>query len=417
MKMKNLSFILLISIIYLMGCSEDCNCPNDNEKQTIKIGVLMPSTGNGASTGQSALTALEIAKQDINAYLTNISSKYEIDFITKDSETEPDVALAKVKEFHNEGIKIIIGPYSSSSIVACKSYVDENDMLMVSPSSVSHSLAIPNDNIYRMAPSDSSQAIAMAQIFKYGFDRRVIFPLVRDDEWGNDLYELAKDAYEAIGGEMAEPVKYSTDAKDFSNVLNTLDDKIIQFYEVPGDKEAGVYLISFGEGVNILQNADNYSLLSGTNITWYGSSAFSNNSELVSNPEAASYVLSRFFPCPIFGLMKDAEYKWAGLQAELTQKLGRTPEVYALLAYDALWLSTLAYLHTGHDSDFSYLKNAFVAEADNYFGVSGPTSFDQNGDRKFVLYDIWRVQKPVGNYEWIKVGQYDGTTNALTWFN
>jgi branched-chain amino acid transport system substrate-binding protein len=408
--------MVIIATLYLVACKEDCNCPNDDDKQTIKIGVLMPTSGSGASTGESSLAALDIAKEEIDEYLQSIGSKYDIEYVFKDSETNPEVALAKVKQFHNEGISIIIGPYSSSSVAACKAYVDENDMLLVSPSSVAFSLAIPNDNIFRLPPNDFSQALAMAQIFKYGFNRRVIFPIMRDDVWGNDLYELTKDAYEAIGGEMAEPIKYSPDARDFTNALNDLDDKIIDFYETAGDKEAGVYLISFGEGVDIMQYANNYTMLSRTNILWYGSSAFANNKDMVTNPHSASFALTRFFPCPIFGLMKDAEYKWGALENALTHKLGRTPEVYALLAYDALWLSALAYIQVSNEAEFSNLKKAFVQAAENYFGVSGPTSFDASGDRKLILYDIWRIQKPGDNYEWAKVGQYDGVTNRLEWF-
>ncbi len=126
--MRILVVLLLISLCF-SACNEDCNCPNDDEKKDILIGVLMPATGSAASTGESSVEALEIAESSINTYLESIGSKYSIHYVFKDSETDPEVALAKVKEFDNEGIKIIIGPYSSSSVAACKSYVDENEIL------------------------------------------------------------------------------------------------------------------------------------------------------------------------------------------------------------------------------------------------------------------------------------------------
>ena len=414
--MKNISLVLLVISLYIIGCSEDCTCPEDGDKQKIYIGVLMPETGSGESTGESSIAALNIAERKIDDYYESIGSKYDIDFVFKDSGTDPDMALEHLAFFKEEGVQIVIGPYSSSSVANCKQYADDNDILLVSPASVAYSLAIPGDNVLRLPANDSSQALAMAKIFKYGFDRRVIFPVMRDDVWGNDLYELTKKAYEDLGGEMSEPVKYDPSTQDFSDVVNELDDKIIEFYETAGDKEAGVYMLTFGEGVEILSIADNYTKLSSTSILWYGSSAFTNNKNLTSNQYAASFALSHSFISPIFGLMKDAEYKWAPLQNELRQELGRQPEVYALLAYDALWIGALVYQQVGDDASFDVVKKAFIEEADKYFGASGPTGLDENGDRKLILYDIWKLHRPGNDYDWEKVGQYDGLTNTIDWF-
>ncbi len=413
--MKVLAILLMISFC-LIGCNEDCNCPNGNEKQIINIGALIPQTGSGSSIGGSSLAALEIAENEIDAYLESISSNYEVNFILKDSETNPAVALERVKEFHQDGISIIIGPYSSSAVAACKDYADKNDILLLSPASVSHSLAIPDDNIFRMPASDSSQAVAMAQIFKYEMDNRIIFTIMRNDVWGNDLYNLTKEAYGEIGGEMAEPVMYDPDTQDFSEILSIINNKIKEFYKTAGSKEAGVYMLSYGEGVEILENAINYSDLSRSNIIWYGSSAFANNKNLVSNPIAASFALAHTLRCPVFGLMNDAEYKWGGLQNILTEKLGSMPEVFSLLTYDAMWISALTYLHAGHDADFAILSKALVGEADLFFGATGATTFDNNGDRKLILYDIWQIDKPMDTYLWKKAGQYEGVTNHLVWF-
>lgn len=414
--MKNFFIVLFVISIYIIGCSEDCICPDKSDKEYINIGVLMPESGTGSSIGESSQAALVIAEREIDSYFESIGSNYDIEFIFKDSETDPEVALEKLKEFDTEGIRIVIGPYSSSSVANCKDYADENDILIVSPSSVAYSLAIPDDNIFRLAANDSSQAIAMAKIFKYGFDRRVIFPIMRNDVWGNDLYQLTKEAYEELGGEMAEPIKYDPDTQDFSEILNDLNDNVIEFYQTAGDKEAGVYMLTFGEGVDILRIADNYSKLSSTSITWYGSSAFANNRDLVDDQYAASFALTHSFTCPIFGLMNEAKYKWEPLHSELQEVLGRIPDIYTLLAYDALWLSALSVLQAGSDADFDLLKESFYLEADKYFGASGPTRLNENGDRSLVLYDIWKVNRPGNNYDWKRVGQFNGITNSIDWF-
>jgi branched-chain amino acid transport system substrate-binding protein len=413
--MKKLALFTILTLLFV-ACNEDCNCPNDNQKHTIDIGVIIPLAGGGSSVGEGALAALEIAENEINTYMQSIISYYDFNFIVKDSETDPQVALSALKEFHQSGIRVVIGPFSSSAVAACKNFADENDMLIISPASVSHSLSIPDDNIFRMPASDSTQAIAMSQIFQYDNQNRVIFPIMRDDVWGNDLFDLTKSSFNQIGGEIAEPVIYDPDTQDFSDCLSILNDKIGQFFETSGNKKAGVYLLSYGEGVKILEKAGEYSNLNSSDIIWYGSSAFANNKDLISNSAASLFALEHTFRCPVFGLMNDAEHKWSKLEQMLSNKIGRVPEVFSILTYDAMWVVTLSYLQAGHDPDFSEYKKAMIKVADLYFGATGPASFDHNGDRQLILYDIWQILRPEDTYSWIKVGQYEGVTNRIEWF-
>jgi branched-chain amino acid transport system substrate-binding protein len=413
--MKKLVLVTIMALI-MVACNEDCNCPNDNQKHTIDIGVIVPLSGGGSSVGEGALAALEIAGNEINAYMQSIVAYYDFNFIVKDSETDPQVALSVLKEFHQSGIRVVIGPFSSTAVAACKDFADQNDMLILSPASVSHSLSIPDDNIFRMPASDSTQAIAMSQIFQYDNQNRVIFTIMRDDVWGNDLYDLTRTSYEQIGGEMAEPIIYAPDTHDFSDALSILNDRIGEFFENSGNKKAGVYLLSYGEGMKILEKAGEYSNLSSSDIIWYGSSAFANNKDIISNPAASLFALEHSFRCPVFGLINDAEYKWSKLEKSLSNKLGRIPEVFSFLIYDALWVASLSYLQAGHDPDFSEYKKAMIKVADLYFGVTGPTSFDQNGDRMMIIYDIWQILRPEEAYSWVKVGQYEGASNTIRWF-
>jgi branched-chain amino acid transport system substrate-binding protein len=197
---KILLFLIALSI-YIIGCKEDCNCPNTN-KETILIGVLIPQTGSGSSIGEGATAAIEIAKNDIDSYLQSIDSKYSINFRIMDTGTDPSIALSQLEKLKTDGISLVIGPFSSSAVAACKDFADQNNMILLSPASVSHSLAIPDDNIFRLASSDSSQAVAIAKVFEQMNESIMIFPLVRDDIWGNDLFSLFKKEYESIGGRL-----------------------------------------------------------------------------------------------------------------------------------------------------------------------------------------------------------------------
>ena len=82
-----------------------------NEK--IKIGLLVPLTGENSEIGQSIIKSARLAINTIN----NAS----IEIIPKDTQSNPKVTLAAAKELANSGIKIVIGPVFNESLI----YLDE----------------------------------------------------------------------------------------------------------------------------------------------------------------------------------------------------------------------------------------------------------------------------------------------------
>ena len=82
-----------------------------NEK--IKIGLLVPMTGNDKEIGQQIIQSARIALKDIN------SDKFEI--YPKDTKSNPNTAVKSALELKNMGVKIIIGPVFYKSLV----YLDD----------------------------------------------------------------------------------------------------------------------------------------------------------------------------------------------------------------------------------------------------------------------------------------------------
>ena len=92
------------------------------------------------------------------------------------TEIKPDVALAKVKKLVGNGIRIIIGPQTSSELKKIKEYVDNNDVLLISQSSTAPSLS-QKDNIFRLLQSDNNQGKQIAEkMWSDGI--RVVVPIL-----------------------------------------------------------------------------------------------------------------------------------------------------------------------------------------------------------------------------------------------
>ena len=86
---------------------------------------------------------------------------------------------------------------------------------------------------------------------------------------------------------------------------------------------------------------------------------------------------------------------------KIEKRLGRIPESYALTAYDALWIATFVNLDAVPDNDKS-IEMAMDTLTDTYYGISGWTILNDQGDRKYWDYDIWKVTGEDGTYRWEK---------------
>jgi branched-chain amino acid transport system substrate-binding protein len=129
---------------------------------------------------------------------------------------------------------------------------------------------------------------------------------------------------------------------------------------------------------------------------------------------AAHFAETHNFPCPIFGLDESAKSKWGPLVERIKTAIGRQPEVYALTAYDALWVLALSAVSAGKDTGITNMKNIFVLQASNFFGVTGNTRLNENGDRAEGNYDFWAI-RPIGPaLDWRKTAQYNSATGVLT---
>jgi len=79
-----------------------------------------------------------------------------------------------------------------------------------------------------------------------------------------------------------------------------------------------------------------------------------------------------------------------------------------------VWVGLKTYLATGSHPDIATFKLAFTDEASNYFGVSGNTTLDVNGDRAFGNYDFWAVKQLLPSDAWQIVARYNSATGILT---
>jgi branched-chain amino acid transport system substrate-binding protein len=335
--------------------------------------------------------ALAIATGEINEYLADSGSGQRIRLLVEGAGYDPDVAVQKLNLLASQGVKVLVGPESSSELGALKGPAEQQGLVLVSHCATAPSLAIPGDNIFRLVPDDTRQADALARIMADD-GVRVIVPLWRGGLYGDDLTAATKASFSKLGGMVLDGVRFDPEAESFAAATS-----------VHGADAVAVHYLGFGpESPSILNEAQNRPVL-GT-VRWYGSDGTVQSREIAGDERAARFVIETGLPSPLFAV-PDTE-KAERVRAKIRERIGGPSHACALAAYDALWLTALTSLATGGLEDVAAFKRAFPRMADSYFGATGWATLNAAGDRDVAEYDFWAVKEEGGAFRWDRVARY-----------
>ena len=404
-----ISYLVIMGLL-LPGCSGS----SSTQKTEVQIGGLFSLTGNWQTLGKSGSAAIEIAVEDINAYTSSKGLPFHFSAKIEDTGLDPSVAREEAEALADSGVRFVIGPQSSAEVQAVKTVADDKGIIVVSPSSTAGSLAIANDNVFRFCPSDDLEGEAISALMAHDGITAVI-PVWRDDAGNEGLQTATRAYFTSSGGVMSEGVKYGADVQDFSPVVASLSSQVKAASEKYNPSSTAVYLAGFDEVSSLLSLASKDPVLA--SVAWYGSNGVALSESLLADSEVAAFASSRGYPCPILGLQEKDRDIWQPLADRIKERSGVYPDAYALAAYDAAWVIARTYISgAGSTNDLALLKQKFVEAAAAYSGATGSTALNAAGDRLLGTYDFWEITSGPAGFLWRRVGGYDSSTGALSFY-
>jgi branched-chain amino acid transport system substrate-binding protein len=382
----------------------------------VPIGAITSLTGAWSSGGKAIGIALEMAQNDVNTYLAQKNSTLRVDLLVEDSKTDPNEAIHALERLARKGVKIVIGPATSPAVMAVKDFTNKNDIILISPSSTSPALSIPDDNILRFVPDDSNQGVFIARkMWDDGI--RAIVPMWREDTFGSGLTNQTKESFERLGGVVLDEVKYHPYVGHFASSLHRINFIIWNKYlkelssivynatQNYGDTRVAVYLVSYDEVTPILIHAIYDEGLA--RVAWYGSDSSAQNLQVIRNHDSGQFAKTVNFTNPLYSIESENNKKLEVLESKLKSRLHEPGSAtYPALAYDAFWVAALTSEKIMNHSnvDARYLRNLITSTAESHEGISGEISLNENGDRLDSSYDLWTVTQPRDNssemFEW-----------------
>jgi branched-chain amino acid transport system substrate-binding protein len=414
---RRLKTILCASTLVLMGltgvaCDENSTGPTGGD---IVIGGLFSLTGNWATLGVASKAAMEIGIEDVNQYLSAGKTGLHFTASIQDTKLDPATALTAVTAMKAAGVEVVIGPQSSAEVAAIKSYVDANGVLVISQSSTAGTLAIANDNIFRLTPSDTLEAVALVGLMKAD-GVAIVIPFWRNDAGNVGLQVATRALFPGPGATVKAGVEYTATQTDYAASIAALKTQVqAAIAERGGTAGVAVAHAGFDEVVNIFQLAAADPVLS--SVRWYGTDGTALNEPLRTNAVAAAFAKKVSFWTPTPGVDASASARWQPVASRIAARGGQQPDAFALAVYDAVWISAQAYLATGGRGQPQALKTALVTASDAFYGASGWTKLNAAGDRKFGDFDFFsltQIGAPGANFSWILSAQYNTQTGVLT---
>jgi len=384
--------ILGISALVLVGCSSgSTDSGSDSGDLSLKIGTILPQTGTLAVLGPPEIAGVDLAVKDINDAKAGIT----VDVTQKDSgDTTTDIASQSATSLVADGVSAIIGAASSGVSKTFIDQVTQAGVIQISPANTSPDFTSYEDDGYywRTAPSDVRQGRILGnKIIKDG--KTNVSILYMNDAYGTGLEENIKKALEDGGATVGAEETFEPASTDFNSALTSV---------LATDPDALV-VISFDEIKTIAEQ------LAAKGFDFSKLYGADGNYGVITDKDTNVDIAGAQFTNP--GVEAKAEFQ-EKLQA-LVKDQGSDPLTvfsYAAESYDATTLLALASLQGG-DTDGATIKEnlqsvseegtkcesftdcaKLIADGEDvdYDGISGPITFDKNGDPTEAYVSIYK---------------------------
>ena len=149
MYLKSIVFTLTILIV---GCS-------DRQEETLKIGAMLPLTGDNASYGVYCKNGMNLALEEFEK-----NSQLPASIIFEDSAANPKIAVNAVnKLIKRDQVAMILGGMFSTTTMAIAPIAQTNKIVLISPTAADENIPKTGSFIFSIYPSAAIEGKVMAE--------------------------------------------------------------------------------------------------------------------------------------------------------------------------------------------------------------------------------------------------------------
>ncbi|HEX2027048.1 MAG TPA: ABC transporter substrate-binding protein [Nitriliruptorales bacterium] len=373
--------------------------PEGGERQNVdgklKIGTVLPQTGDLAALGPAMVEAVRMGVEHVNEAGGVLGEPIEL--VEGDSGTNEQIANSVVDDHLRNNVDAIIGAASSRITLSIIDKVTSARVVECSPSNTGSNLtnyeADDPGFYFRTPPADNLQATALAELIAAdGFSNVGIIAL--NDDYGQGFAKSLTMALQKAGATAAVNVPYDPVGTEFSADVQKLN-------EVKADS---VVVISFPDtGSKILREMIAKGLGPDSIAVYTADGMQSGEVPKLVDPNNPAVLDG------VKGTAPSSQGSEAFKQAFNEFAPEGTPQIFSAHAYDCVNIIALAAEKAGTDDpnlfrleivpitkdgdkckDYASCKSLVDEGADvDYEGAAGPLDFVKSGEPAAGTYEVW----------------------------
>ncbi|MET0729213.1 MAG: ABC transporter substrate-binding protein [Acidimicrobiales bacterium] len=364
----------------------------------LKIGYLLPESGDLGFLGPPMVGGVEMAVEEINA-AGGVLGK-DIVLVGQDDGTDPEVAGTGADSLLADDVDFIVGPAGSSIALSVLDKITGAGIPMCSPSNTGVQFTTVDDNggyYFRTAPPDNLQAQVLADLIVSDGHQNVVV-IAQSTEYGEGFAEYLVEELNALGATAPDPILYDAEAGSYQ----------AEAEQIAGEDPDAVAVISYAEGAQIITSAIAEGIGPQDGVQWYGADGIQGSSFWESVDADDPTVVEGIRGTAPSAAPADGE---ATFRDRFEAFAPGVDTIYSGHAYDCVVLAALA--ATAAESDAPADIQAGIIDASgegekcalveeclellagdpgadiDYDGAAGPLDFVEAGEPGAGAYDTW----------------------------
>jgi branched-chain amino acid transport system substrate-binding protein len=327
--------------------------------EPIKVGEFACLTGKDATFGQSQHKGIQLALEEINAAGGVLGRPVEL--ISEDNQSKPgESATVAKKLLSRDKVVAILGEVTSGRSLEVAPLAQGAKIPMIATGATNPAVTQRGNYVFRVCFIDDFQGTVMAKFALSDLKAKKVATLTSvSSAYSVGLAKYFKETFVAGGGTVVAEQKFNEGDKDFRAQLTAIKAANVDAVFVPG---------YYTEAALIARQARSL----GLTMPLFGGDGWESEKLLEIGGEALnnSYYSTHFTPenrePAVAEFVKKFKARWSG----------ETPDAYAALGYDALYILVDSIKRAG-TTEGPKLRET-IAATTNYSGASGVTTLDKD---------------------------------------
>lgn len=359
--MRIVLFFSLIS--FLLVCCKD--------HQPIKIGFVGGLSGKMSELAISGRNGAILAVEEINQ--AGGVNGHPIQLVVRNDWNTPEGALAAVIELHKEKVPVIIGHYISGANIGSFDYINQNKILMISPTVRSTLFSNRDDYFFRIITPLNVQAKMLAEVAVNKKIKTMAVVYEKSNKiYGEEFYRFFAEKYLKMGGKIIFIRSFISGPQ--SDVF-----KIAK--AAAASNPQGILMLA--DGIDTAIFMQKLSHLKPDVPVLTGSWCMTNDFIQYGGDS-----LSRVIIASDYSVDDKSNHDLVSFKEKYKKRFGVNPTFSSSNSYDAVLIIFLM-LKTNPHANSEYLRQ-FLRENKIFHGVQGEIRINDSGDmeRKQYLYQV-----------------------------